>query len=155
MLFTRETNYDTQINSSRRRCDRTAIVIGYFLKRAFSLDRQSIQVAVAGFHWIIYRRHFMLCFGVLILIGSFHICRGVRRLPASLSGRRSFVVKMPRPHGNCKFRKRCESQPPENMPWESHDMCDRLNTKRPSLVQRDVNGPRVVLWLTCWRRKVE
>ena len=45
----------------------------------------------------------MLCFGVLILIGSFHICRGVRRLPASLSGRRSFVVKMPRPHGNCKF----------------------------------------------------
>ena len=46
----------------------------------------------------------MLCFGVLILIGSFHICRGVRRLPASLSGRRSFVVKMPRPHGNCKFR---------------------------------------------------
>ena len=27
-------------------------------------------------------------------------------------------------------------------------MCDRLNTK-------DVNGPRVVLWLTCWRRKVE
>ena len=68
------------------------------------MDRQSIPVAVAGFHWIIYRRHFMLCFGVLILIGSFHICRGVRRLPASLSGRRSFVVKMPRPHGNCKFR---------------------------------------------------
>ena len=74
-------------------------------------------------HWIIYRRHFMLCFGVLILIGSFHICRGVRRLPASLSGRRSFVVKMPRPHGNCKFRKRCESQPPENMPWVMGKRC--------------------------------
>ena len=27
-------------------------------------------------------------------------------------------------------------------------MCDRRITK-------DVNGPRVVLWLTCWRRKVE
>ena len=71
---------------------------------------------------------------------EFSHCRGVRRLPASLSGRRSFVVKMPRPHGNCKFRKRCESQPPENMPWHGKAMCDRLNTK-------DVNGPRVVLWL--------
>ena len=119
------------------------------------MDRQSIPVAVAGFHWIIYRRHFMLCFGVLILIGSFHICRGVRRLPASLSGRRSFVVKMPRPHGNCKFQKRCESQPPENMPWESHvwsaqhQRCERAAS---SSVVNDVLAPqsRVTVPVLYW-----
>ena len=39
---------------------------------------------------------------------------------------------------NRKLRKTCHGKA----------MCDRLNTKY-------VNGPRVVLWLTCWRRKVE